>query len=288
MRLVVAIVATALIAAVNSAARAEILITVDKSAQRMTVKRDGVLLYTWPVSTGRTGYSTPSGNFTAFRMEAEHYSKEWDDAPMPHSIFFTQIGHAIHGSFDTRNLGTPVSHGCVRLSPEHAATLYSLVQAEGVTKTKVALTGDEQVALAHRGGAVALRGNDARPQPQRPGLNSDDDNAGYASREPDTPDPWSRARYVDPNGPYAAREPGTPDPWSNRSQPRYVDPNGPYAAREPGTPDPWSNRPQPRYVDPNGPYAARDYDRPRYDDGRRGYPPYPESNRYPRRYDLYD
>jgi L,D-transpeptidase catalytic domain len=263
MRLVVAIVAAALIAAMNGAARAEILITVDKSAQRMTVKRDGALLYTWPVSTGRTGYSTPSGNFTAFRMEAEHYSKEWDDAPMPHSIFFTQIGHAIHGSYDTRNIGTPVSHGCVRLSPEHAATLYSLVQQEGVTKTKVALTGDEQVALAHRGGAVALRGgNDARPQPRRPGLNSDDDNAGYASREPDTPDPWSRARYVDPNGPYAAREPGTPDPWSNRSQPRYVD--------------------------PNGPYAARDYDRPGYDDGRRGYPPYPDSYRYPRRYDLYD
>ena len=109
-----------------STAPAALLIKVDKSAQTLTVTRDGQTLHTWPVSTGKTGYATPSGNFTTFRMEAEHFSKEWDDAPMPHSVFFTKQGHAIHGSFDTKRLGSPASHGCVRLSPENAAKLIFL------------------------------------------------------------------------------------------------------------------------------------------------------------------
>src|SRR5664280_2000687 len=150
MRLaVVLLLAPFLAAAVIGTAQAEILITVDKSAQRMTVARDGEALYTWPVSTGRSGYATPSGSFTPFRMEADHYSKEWDDAPMPHSIFFTKIGHAIHGTFDERRIGTPASHGCVRLSRDHAATLYALVEKEGVLNTTVTLTGSARVALAH-------------------------------------------------------------------------------------------------------------------------------------------
>ncbi|HEY5504201.1 MAG TPA: L,D-transpeptidase, partial [Sedimentisphaerales bacterium] len=91
MRLMVALLLSALFAvAVAGTARAEILIKIDKSSQHMTVSRDGEALYTWPVSTGRIGHATPSGAFTAFRMEADHYSKEWDDAPMPHSIFFTK------------------------------------------------------------------------------------------------------------------------------------------------------------------------------------------------------
>jgi 4-aminobutyrate aminotransferase-like enzyme len=73
------------------------------------------------------------------------------DAPMPHSIFFTKIGHAIHGSYDTKKLGMPASHGCVRISPAHAATLFALVKQDGLVKTKVVLTGSEQVALAQRG-----------------------------------------------------------------------------------------------------------------------------------------
>ena len=114
-----------------SAAPAALLIKVDKSAQTLTVTRDGQTLHAWPVSTGKTGYATPSGSFTTFRMEAEHFSKEWDDAPMPHSVFFTKQGHAIHGSFDTKRLGSPASHGCVRLAPANAAKLFSLVQQEG-------------------------------------------------------------------------------------------------------------------------------------------------------------
>lgn len=134
--------------AIAGTASAEILIKVDKSAQRMTVARDGEVLYRWPVSTGRNGYATPSGAHTAFRMEAAHFSKEWDNAPMPHSIFFTKLGHAIHGSYDIKRLGMPASHGCVRLSPANAASLYALVVKDGLANTKVVLSGSEQVALA--------------------------------------------------------------------------------------------------------------------------------------------
>jgi lipoprotein-anchoring transpeptidase ErfK/SrfK len=117
---------------VSPAASAGIVVSIDKSIQQMSVSVDGVKRYTWPVSTGRAGYATPSGAYTPFRLEEDHYSKEWDDAPMPHSIFFTPKGHAIHGSFETKRLGTAASHGCVRLAPKNAATLFALVKQEGL------------------------------------------------------------------------------------------------------------------------------------------------------------
>src|ERR1700681_2740334 len=132
----------------TGAAQAKVSITVDKDAQQMTVAVDGVERYHWPVSTGLPSYETPSGSFRTFRMEEDHYSKEFDDAPMPHSIFFTKIGHAIHGTDSEGRLGTPASHGCVRLSRANATTLYALVQEEGVLNTTVTLTGSAQVALA--------------------------------------------------------------------------------------------------------------------------------------------
>ena len=79
-------------------AGSQILVNVDKSLQEMTVFVDGIEKYQWPVSTGVRGYSTPSGNFTASSMNKIWYSKQWDNAPMPHAIFFTKDGHAIHGS----------------------------------------------------------------------------------------------------------------------------------------------------------------------------------------------
>src|ERR1700710_1637978 len=114
----------------------------------MTVAVDGVERYQWPVSTGNPSYETPNGSFRTFRMEEDHFSKEFDDAPMPHSIFFTKIGHAIHGTDSVNRLGNPASHGCVRLSRANASTLYALVEKEGVLNTTVTLTGSSQVALA--------------------------------------------------------------------------------------------------------------------------------------------
>jgi hypothetical protein len=63
-----------------------ILININKAKQRMTVFLDGIRKYEWPVSTGRAGYSTPSGTYTATSMNEIWYSKEWDNSPMPHSI----------------------------------------------------------------------------------------------------------------------------------------------------------------------------------------------------------
>jgi lipoprotein-anchoring transpeptidase ErfK/SrfK len=118
-----------------------VLINIDKTNQKMTVFLDGVEKYAWPVSTGRAGYSTPSGTYTATSMNEVWYSKEWDNSPMPHSIFFMKDGHAIHGSYEVKTLGKPVSHGCVRISPQNATTLYALVKKNGLKNTEVVLTG---------------------------------------------------------------------------------------------------------------------------------------------------
>jgi hypothetical protein len=107
----------------------------------MTVFVDGIEKYHWPVSTGRAGYSTPSGTYTATSMNEIWYSKQWDNSPMPHSIFFMKDGHAVHGSYEVKNLGKPASHGCVRISPENATTLYALVEENGLENTQVVLTG---------------------------------------------------------------------------------------------------------------------------------------------------
>jgi len=119
-----------------------IVINIDKTKQQMTVFLDGVESYNWPVSTGKAGYSTPSGTFTAMSMNEVWYSKEWDNAPMPHAIFFMKDGHAIHGSYEVKNLGKPASHGCVRISPQNATTLYDLVAKAGLKNTQVVLSGD--------------------------------------------------------------------------------------------------------------------------------------------------
>jgi hypothetical protein len=152
-----------LLFAASGAAQAKIAITVDKNNQVMTVAVDGVERYHWPVSTGNPSHETPNGTFRTFRMEADHFSKEFDDAPMPHSIFFTREGHAMHGTASEGQLGTPVSHGCVRLSRANAATLYDLVEKDGVLNTTVTLTGSSQIALARnprgRAGTAIARSN---------------------------------------------------------------------------------------------------------------------------------
>ena len=158
------VAATTLMLFAAGAAQAKVSITVDKDAQMMTVAVDGVARYHWPVSTGNPSHETPNGSFRTFRMEADHFSKEFDDAPMPHSIFFTKIGHAIHGTESERSLGMPVSHGCVRLSRANATTLYALVQEQGVLNTTVTLTGSSTVAIARKRGNTAV----ARAEPAQP------------------------------------------------------------------------------------------------------------------------
>jgi lipoprotein-anchoring transpeptidase ErfK/SrfK len=98
-------------------ARADILISVEKSAQRLSVIVDGVHRYTWPISSGIDG-GPPSGSFRPERLERMWYSRKYDWSPMPHAIFFYH-GYAIHGTGYVSRLGRPASHGCVRLHPAH-------------------------------------------------------------------------------------------------------------------------------------------------------------------------
>jgi lipoprotein-anchoring transpeptidase ErfK/SrfK len=161
-----------------AAAAAEILIDIDKAKQTMVVSVDGVTKYTWPVSTGRPGYATPSGDFTARSMNKIWYSKQWDNAPMPHAIFFTKDGHAVHGSYDVKHLGQPASHGCVRISPQNAETLYDLVAENGLDHTEVVLVGStpggdtvapQTTASAKSRARPLVAADDVDVQPQRRG-----------------------------------------------------------------------------------------------------------------------
>ena len=110
---------------------ARVQITVDLSTQTMNVSSSSGS-YSWPISSARGGYVTPRGAYGVQSLQSMHYSKKYHNSPMPHSIFF-HGGYAIHGTYDLANLGRPASHGCVRISPANAATLYELVREEGAT-----------------------------------------------------------------------------------------------------------------------------------------------------------
>jgi hypothetical protein len=162
--------AAALAMAFAPRAGAEILVNIDKNTQSMTVTVDRTRFYVWPVSTGRPGFDTPNGTFRPNRMDADHLSQEWDNAPMPFTIFFDLHGHAIHGFLNTSQIGNPASHGCVRLSKENAATLFDLVKMEHMKDTTVVITGrtpspESLVMARHRG---LVEANAALPAPSAP------------------------------------------------------------------------------------------------------------------------
>jgi lipoprotein-anchoring transpeptidase ErfK/SrfK len=115
-------------------AQAGVVVTVDKTAQRLSVSVDGMPRYQWPVSTARMGYHTPNGSYRPERLARTWFSSKYDWSPMPYSIFF-HGGYAIHGSYDVSRLGRPASHGCIRLHPANAAVLFALVKAhQGQTR----------------------------------------------------------------------------------------------------------------------------------------------------------
>jgi hypothetical protein len=125
-------------------------------AQRMYVFRknaqssDLSLLYNWPVSTGRERIEhnseglrlpshTPAGYYELDpgRSYERHFSLEWQQ-PMPYAMFFNWVkdgkstGLAIHGATgrDVALLGSRASAGCVRLAPQAARTLFTLIRAQ--------------------------------------------------------------------------------------------------------------------------------------------------------------
>ena len=120
-------------------AEAQIVAKVNLSSQRMDVYVDGAPRYSWPVSTVRAGYRTPTGTFRPTAVVRYHRSTIYSGSPMPYSIFFLR-GYAIHGSYEVKYLGRPASHGCIRLAPSNAAALYSLVQQHGAGNTVIKIS----------------------------------------------------------------------------------------------------------------------------------------------------
>lgn len=120
-------------------AHASVLAQISLSNQRMHVYVNGEPRYSWPVSTARRGYRTPTGTFRPTALVRYHRSTIYDGSPMPYSIFFLR-GYAIHGSYEVKHLGSPASHGCIRLHPSNAARLYALVQRYGRGNTTIRIT----------------------------------------------------------------------------------------------------------------------------------------------------
>jgi lipoprotein-anchoring transpeptidase ErfK/SrfK len=130
--------ATSEAAAPPAPPKPQVVINVAKDQQRMTVFVDGVETHNWPVSTGKLCYSTPTGSFTVSSMNEIWYSRQWDNAPMPHAIFF-RGGYAIHGTYALGRLGREASHGCIRLHPANARELFQMVQDYGPRDTRIVI-----------------------------------------------------------------------------------------------------------------------------------------------------
>lgn len=118
---------------------ASLVAQVNLSSQTMTVTQNGVVKHRWRVSTGRKGYGTPTGSWSAKWASRNHRSRKYNNAPMPYAIFF-KGGYAVHATYETRRLGRPASHGCVRLSPNDAARFYQLANRHGLPNTRIVIT----------------------------------------------------------------------------------------------------------------------------------------------------
>ncbi|HEY8137360.1 MAG TPA: L,D-transpeptidase [Methylocystis sp.] len=143
-------------------ALANVGIRVDLGRQRITIVKNNEPPIVWKISSGRPGYETPTGRFIMQRMDADHFSDEYDQAPMPYAIFFSR-GLAIHGSTQP-GLGRPASHGCVRLSVDHARDLYEWVEQYGASPieisgdaTNLAQLQDDEPRLRRNSGKRARR-----------------------------------------------------------------------------------------------------------------------------------
>ena len=125
-----------LVTSASAASAATVTANVSISTQTMTVMHRGQVIGRWPVSTARRGKVTPTGSWNAKWLSRNHRSSRYNNAPMPYSIFYNG-NYAVHGTNQTKKLGRPASAGCIRLAPAHAAKLYSLVKAEGLSNTRI-------------------------------------------------------------------------------------------------------------------------------------------------------
>jgi lipoprotein-anchoring transpeptidase ErfK/SrfK len=113
---------------------------IDLSAQRMTVSYAGKVQHTWAISSGTREHASPVGSFKPQWTAKMWYSKKYDLAPMPHAVFFTG-GVAVHATQAIGRLGSPASHGCIRLAPANAAQFYGLVAKHGNSHVRILVHG---------------------------------------------------------------------------------------------------------------------------------------------------
>ena len=99
------------------------------------------------MSTAARGYKTPSGEWRPYRMHVMWKSIKYDNAPMPYAVFYDG-GYAVHGTNAVSRLGTPASHGCVRLQTDNAKTFYSLVKEVGPGNTRIIVSDGSRDAIA--------------------------------------------------------------------------------------------------------------------------------------------
>lgn len=123
----------------SAPASAAIEARIHVASQRMEVLVDGIKAGEYVVSTGKKGYRTPLGNYKPTRMHKKYYSRKYHNSPMPNSIFFNG-GIAVHGTYEVARLGKPASHGCVRMHPKDAASLFGLVQSHGMQNSRIVVT----------------------------------------------------------------------------------------------------------------------------------------------------
>ena len=162
MRHVLRLPALAVFVGLAAPAHATVQVAIDLTHQRMHVESERGS-YDWPISSARSGFSTPGGSYAPTHLELMHYSKKYHMSPMPHAIFF-RGGYAIHGTYSTGELGHPASHGCVRLSPGNATTLYNMVEAEGA---RISISGHPPASRPFAHEYASRRGYDdagARPR----------------------------------------------------------------------------------------------------------------------------
>ena len=102
---------------------------VDISAHKAWILQGGKVVYgPVPMLPGRKGYATPTGTFRVLSKEKMHLSKQFDDAPMPNSVFFYP-GDAFH----TGSLSV-YSHGCIHLSSSASLKFYNTLHIGDVVQ----------------------------------------------------------------------------------------------------------------------------------------------------------
>lgn len=110
----------------------EVWLDVNLSSEYMTIYQGNNVLLELYISTGKPGFETPPGTFyvnsmlTSQNMEGVIGGEYYNVPEVPWVMYFTSVGHAIHGTYWHDNYGTPMSHGCINMPIWAAEYLYSI------------------------------------------------------------------------------------------------------------------------------------------------------------------